>query len=272
MNDANCECSDGRATSSIAAGRAFLAETRIDAAPFDLNGFRLNPELDVASLSTAFAAHQRLQIACALDDESVGRLYWHLATDMEWTLLLSANKRTYHVAAKRAGQPIMDDQRLLAHAYSAATDGFAFVYATHRRGGTPETDAGEMPNTVLAEFFDFLNTPAFLTFAGKVTGNNKLVRATAQATCFRAGHFLNFHTDYDDGKKIAYVLNLSQDWQAEWGGLLQFADRPGVLTDCFLPNFNSLSMFAVPQWHAVSFVTPFAGNARYAVSGWLHEQ
>lgn len=272
MNDVSAELSDGRSRSNVEDGRIYIADTRTDAASPCACGFQLNPDLDTAALSTAFAARERLQIACVLDHESAERLYQHLATDMEWTLLLSANKRTYHVSAKRAGVVTTDDPRVLAHAYGGATDGFAFVYATHRRSVTPESDAGGIANTVLATFFDFLNTPAFMTFARAVTGNMKLSRATAQATCFRAGHFLNFHTDSDAGKKIAYVLNLSRDWKAEWGGLLQFADHPGAVTDCFLPSFNSLSMFAVPQWHAVSFVTPFAGHPRYAVSGWLHEE
>lgn len=236
-------------------------------------GFRLHSELDALALSKMYSVHRRLQIGALLDDESADRLHRHLASDMEWTLLLAAHRRTYHVAPRREGQQIMDDPRLLAHVYRAATDGFAFAYATHRRVGTPETDAGDMPNTVLAEFFDFLNAPAFLSFARALTGNPNLRRASAQATCFLAGHFLNFHTDYDGGKKkIAYVLNLSQGWQAQWGGLLQFADEHGVVTECFVPSYNSLSIFTVPQWHAVSFVTPFAGNPRYAVSGWLHEE
>ncbi|MGH8398608.1 MAG: 2OG-Fe(II) oxygenase family protein, partial [Gammaproteobacteria bacterium] len=64
------------------------------------------------------------------------------------------------------------------------------------------------------------------------------------------------------------VLNLTKDWQADWGGLLQFLGEDGKVVDTFFPSFNSLMLFQVPMWHHVSYVTPFAGHGRYAITGW----
>jgi Rps23 Pro-64 3,4-dihydroxylase Tpa1-like proline 4-hydroxylase len=36
-----------------------------------------------------------------------------------------------------------------------------------------------------------------------------------------------------------------------------------------MPKFNTLDLFAVPQQHSVSMVTPAAPVRRYAVTGWL---
>ena len=36
-----------------------------------------------------------------------------------------------------------------------------------------------------------------------------------------------------------------------------------------MPRFNALNVFAVPQPHSVSIVSPFAVGARYSVTGWL---
>jgi Rps23 Pro-64 3,4-dihydroxylase Tpa1-like proline 4-hydroxylase len=40
----------------------------------------------------------------------------------------------------------------------------------------------------------------------------------------------------------------------------------------YMPRFNTLNLFAVPQHHAVSFVPPFAPQGRIAISGWFRDQ
>jgi len=41
------------------------------------------------------------------------------------------------------------------------------------------------------------------------------------------------------------------------------------IAQSFVPAFNALNLFAVPQPHSVGFVTPFAARRRYSVTGWL---
>ena len=67
----------------------------------------------------------------------------------------------------------------------------------------------------------------------------------------------------------AFVVNLTPDWSADLGGLLMFTGADGHLEEAFTPKFNTLSLFRVPQPHAVSAVAPFARGARLAVTGWL---
>ena len=41
------------------------------------------------------------------------------------------------------------------------------------------------------------------------------------------------------------------------------------VVDTFTPLWNSLSLFRVPQPHVVSLVAPWAGSARYSITGWF---
>jgi Rps23 Pro-64 3,4-dihydroxylase Tpa1-like proline 4-hydroxylase len=65
------------------------------------------------------------------------------------------------------------------------------------------------------------------------------------------------------------VINLSRNWQADWGGLLQFLDSDGEVVRTLMPRFNTISLFRVPADHLVSPVAPFATGARYAITGWF---
>ena len=41
------------------------------------------------------------------------------------------------------------------------------------------------------------------------------------------------------------------------------------MVDTFVPLWNSLSLFRVPQPHVVSLVEPWAGSPRYSITGWF---
>jgi SM-20-related protein len=72
-------------------------------------------------------------------------------------------------------------------------------------------------------------------------------------------------------RRVAYVLGLTKDWKFDWGGFLQFLDpESGRVIDSFPPAFNVLTLFRVPQWHSVSFVTPFAMGQRLSLLGWYY--
>ena len=48
-----------------------------------------------------------------------------------------------------------------------------------------------------------------------------------------------------------------------------FHDGGGRTVQGFPPAFNLLTLFAVPQAHSLSMVTPASGGRRYAISGWM---
>lgn len=166
------------------------------------------------------------------------------------------------------GLPIEEQVRILSKVHGEARDGFQFIFDRWRVdvGGVPSPLAPEP----LAELHRRFNSEAFLAYARALTGDDRIAYVDAQATRYLPGHFLNRHTDQLDraGRLYAYVLNLCPTWRIEWGGLLQFLDDAGDVTETLTPGFNTLNLFKVPQGHAVSMVAPFAGAPRLSITGW----
>jgi len=82
---------------------------------------------------------------------------------------------------------------------------------------------------------------------------------------------LTRHQDNDqhEGRAYVYAINLTKNWSADWCGLLQFENDKGDVIQTFAPQWNSLSLFKVPQSHIVSLVSPFVNEDRLAITGWL---
>ncbi|MFT4939017.1 MAG: SM-20-related protein [Paraglaciecola sp.] len=85
------------------------------------------------------------------------------------------------------------------------------------------------------------------------------------------GHYLTRHNDVNPKKqrRVAYVLSLSKHWHPDWGGLLQFYQPDGTPKDAWAPQFNSMALFDVNHVHGVSYVAPFATQAKYSITGWF---
>lgn len=166
------------------------------------------------------------------------------------------------------GQPLQEQARLISMVHEEARDGFQFMFDRLRLG---DARALGLPiPQVLYDLYDQFNSATFLEFARRFTGDDRIAYVDAQPTRYLPGHFLNTHTDEhtDAGRLYAYVLNLSPRWRPEWGGLLMFLDAEGQVSETFTPTPGTLNVFQVPQDHAVSMVAPFAGAARYSITGW----
>ena len=191
-----------------------------------------------------------------------------LAPDQPWVrTFLNPLGADIPVATLDASSP-EDQAHVTQQAYAGATQGLQFLFDRLRLG--PAREAGAATPQILFDLLDLFNTEAFLDFARRLTGDDRIAFSDGQVTRYLPGHFLNRHSDANPKTErlYAYVLNLSPGWRAEWGGLLQFLDEGGDITETFVPSFGALNVFAVPQMHAVSTVAPFAGGPRYSVTGW----
>lgn len=237
--------------------------------------FALNPALDHAAVAAAFAADGRVQVRDVLTPDAADNLHAVLERGTDWGLGWAAAGESGNAlrgAALRATSP-QDRTRLGEAAALAARQGrFGFIYGRYPmvEAYTQQWDAGHPLDLLL----EHLNSPDMLDFVRTVTGIPELVKADAQATLFAPGHFLTRHDDSDvaEGRRVAYVLNLTRDWQPDWGGYLLFFDADGDVTAGFRPRFNTLNLFRVPQSHNVSYVPPFAPVGRFAVTGWFRDQ
>lgn len=88
---------------------------------------------------------------------------------------------------------------------------------------------------------------------------------------YEVGSYLNRHTDMSEtgNRSIAFVYNLTPEWNPEWGGLFHLQKQNTYET--VSPIFNSLVLFKVPNNHFVSEISQRAERARLSFSGWLKE-
>lgn len=230
----------------------------------------INGDLDVAHWASRLATHGRVQIDDFLQPDAATLLHDCLRDEVPWTLALRdvEGPRTIP-AAEYAAMPANAVQSLLRDTAQGARDGaFRFAYDSYMM--VRAYTEGRDPGLVLHRVLEFLNSPEHLAFCRELSGDARIRRVNAQATRYRPGHFLRQHSDVDtqEGRLYAYVINLSRDWHADWGGLLQFIDANGRVVETFLPRWNTLSLFAVPADHVVSLVAPYAASDRLAITGW----
>ena len=235
----------------------------------------IDPQFDPAPWRAVLQRDHRVQVEDFLQPAVAERLRACLQTQVPWTLALrdEGGARTIdHASYAAMDAPAL--AALLAATASGARGGdreagFRFAYDSYMMVAAYKQ--GRDPGLLLHRVLELFNTPEYVALMQALTGDARVRRVNAQATRYRPGQFLRWHTDIDstEGRLYAYVINLSRDWQADWGGLLQFIDDDGHVLDTLLPRWNTLSLFAVPAGHAVSLVAPWAAQDRLAITGWL---
>jgi SM-20-related protein len=232
--------------------------------------FSLNPELDLDQLAQQFGSAGRVHIPDFLAQKGAEQLFSDLRARDDWRLVINQGEKLFELDRK-AQEALSPDERakLDLAVYQAARTGFQFRFETIR---VPDSEAERVAEpTLLNNFARFLSSEATIDTLRRITGCAGIGFADAQATAYGPGHFLTAHDDDVGGKGrlAAYVFNLTPRWRVEWGGLLMFHRSDGHVGEGYLPRFNALNLFKVPQLHSVSYVVPFVPNRRYAVTGWL---
>ena len=242
----------------------------------DIRLFDLNPLLDCDALAGAFAKAGRVQIRNVLTEESARNLYQVIARETPWGLAWHAAEDGPHNVPETELHALSQaTQAGIQRKLTAAMRGrdYAFLYTQYPmvHAYLHQWEPGG-PHDVIVEL---INDVPLMDLVRLVTRMPTLTKADAQATLYAPGNFLAMHDDSHvaEGWRVAYVLNLcAEDWRPEWGGYLNFYDDEGDIIAGFKPRFNALNLFRVPQWHAVSYVPPFAPHARFAITGWFRDQ
>lgn len=230
----------------------------------------INNDLLLEPWRARLRAHGRVQIPGFLQEPSALRLHQCLSEEVPWETAQRSDAVLADGQDRSPPPGSAEDEAALAATCLRAREGFEFYFDRYRmidarRDGTD-------PQLVLHAVVDFLNSPQFLDFARQLTGDPAIRMVSAIGVRYRAGHFLRAHNDLanDENRAFAYVINLSRQWSPDWGGLLHFLDpEQRRVVDTFTPLWNSLSLFRVPQPHVVSLVAPWAGSARYSITGWF---
>jgi Rps23 Pro-64 3,4-dihydroxylase Tpa1-like proline 4-hydroxylase len=229
----------------------------------------INNDLDVDHWKAQLAARTRVQIRDFLQPDAAEFLRNCLVTQVPWRVAERSDNEQSRTHGREGALDETGYRAVLDAAYRNARDSFQFVYDSYMLGRARAE--GWDPELPLHVVLEFLNSPDFLDFARYLTGDDEINAVNAQATRYRPGQFLTLHDDQNsvEGRRYAYVINLTPRWKADWGGQLQFLDGEGNVIDTLLPRWNTLSMFKVPQSHLVSLVSPWAGEDRLAITGWM---
>jgi len=187
-----------------------------------------------------------------------------------WNLCFNDRQKHIDIAPENlASMTAAQHSRLQEAVYAQARTAFQYHY--HNYPIFDADRAGLNQGHLLHGFYNWLNSEEFLSLMRYLTGFEDISFADAQATRFVAGHFLKQHDDnqINKNRRAAFIFNFTTEWESDWGGYLQLLDDKGHIRRGIKPIFNSLNILAVPQMHNVSFVTPFATGARFAITGWL---
>ncbi len=229
----------------------------------------LNPDLDLDTLAAAFRNKPRLVIPNILVPEAAEILHRSMG-GIPWDLTFIEGGPRRFTQAQMAAMPEPDRRRMMQALLGEARDRFQFLYNSF-----PMISAyreGRAPDHPLHAMVEVINGP-LMELVKRITGDDRAVRADAQATLYAPGHFLTRHTDAEDSARLyAYVMGFTKAWRAEWGAQLQFLDRNGGVEESFVPTFNTLTLFRVPQLHHVSHVPIFAPVGRYTITGWFYDR
>mgnify|MGYP001550657367 FL=1 len=235
----------------------------------------LNPSLDAAALADDFRRLGRIRIPDVLLPEAAAALHACLQTEIPWRLYCYDNRQPpKHRALKLRQEDLAamspeQRQGLQSEILRQARDRFQYVYQAfdliegHRRG--------EQPGLFAYQLMQHLAGDAFFDFARTLTGDEEIGLIDGHATRYIAGHFLKDHADESpfEQRRFAYVLSVTKDWTVDMGGLLHFMDEDGQVVDSYVPTFNSLTIFAVPTPHLVSYVPPWVAGERLSLTGWF---
>ncbi|WP_018984577.1 2OG-Fe(II) oxygenase family protein [Salinimonas chungwhensis] len=224
----------------------------------------LHTQLRISDFKDAFAK-ERLRVTSVLSAETSKSLSTTLQQDVSFETALFFENQNVMLSDEAWSQlPDKRKREIRQQIMANAADGKGFIY------GRKKVDENEQ-NSALKYAFETLNSESFLTEMRKLSGYSEINYASMQATRFLPGQFITRHNDIveSEGRRLAYVFNLSPVWHPDWGGLLQFFDTDGTSTESWTPEFNTLSLFGVKNIHSVTYVTPFAKSARYALTGWF---
>lgn len=238
-----------------------------------MGDLRLNPDLDTDSLARNLHRNGRIQIHDFLEPASAEYIHRLLDENRTWYLSFNRGAENMEVPLENLTNAPDDARReFIGRVHSRAERQFQYLFVQYYI--TETIQRGEDEGHPLHEIHHFLNSDAALEFFRSLTGEPAAHDLDVMASRYEPGHFLARHDDSHGSRDriAAYVLNLTRDWNPDWGGHLAFFEDSGNISEAYVPSFNTLNVFTVPQLHAVQAVAPFAGGVRTSLTGWVHRQ
>ena len=133
-------------------------------------------------------------------------------------------------------------------------------------------DFKSITDPIIKSFYDFFQSREFLQFISQLT-KTKVTAIDMSGFIYKSTDYLLPHDDQLEGRKIAYIVNLS-DFNGKDGGALGLFEtennHPTCVVQRYPPQFNSFVLFKVtPQsFHHVQEV--ISNKQRCTITGWFH--
>ncbi len=233
-----------------------------------VSALALNPVLDAHALAEDFAATGRVRIASLLAEPGARALHAVIIARTDWRQMFIGADGVVELDRDTRDRMTPDALEALdREVHERGSLGFQFRYEGLR---VPAPVEG-VPDDTLTAFAEFMASDALLDFLRSVMRSAPLAFAEGMVTAYGAGDFLTCHDDAVPGRErlAAFVLGMTPQWRPEWGGLLMFHADDDACGEVLVPRFNTLDLFAVPQRHSVTYVSPSAPGRRLALTGWL---
>lgn len=233
----------------------------------------LNPDLNPKALADAYKTNKRGQVLDILPKDQAEAVYQCLSAETPWWFQYygPGGERVKIPPEKFNAMPQEEKAAAFNHILSTAATQFQYMYYFFPI--MQSIERGENPGFLLHRVNAFLNSEPVLDLVREITGIQEVVRADSMATKFIGNCFLHSHLDQREGgnRRVAYVLNMTRKWDPNWGGYLQFYNDDYNIEQSFMPRFNTLNLFTVPQGHSVATVPPFCPGERLSVVGWFRD-
>lgn len=231
----------------------------------------INPGHDLDALNQKLHQNGRLQVPDFFTPESAEYLFQLLVEHKHWYLAYNNGNEYFESSMEQLNAlDKQQRQKFMNNIYLRARTQFQYVFNQYYI--TQAIELNEHPGAPIHQMHEFMNTEEVLAFMRKLTGDTTIQKADSYATTYLPGHFLTAHDDRHDkhNRAAAYVFSMTKTWEKNWGGHLAFFDDVGNIKEAFIPSFNTLNIFLIPQMHSVQLVAPFAGANRTSYLGWLH--
>ncbi|MBS3148567.1 2OG-Fe(II) oxygenase [Candidatus Woesearchaeota archaeon] len=123
-------------------------------------------------------------------------------------------------------------------------------------------------DALLREFHSFFSSPSFIKFIADITGET-LHSIDMSGFIYGDTDYLLPHDDRLEGRKVAYVVQMSSGFTKRDGGALQFFDKNKVVKS-FIPSFGALCLFKVSAKSVHQVQEILSDKKRVTFAGWFH--
>jgi prolyl 3-hydroxylase /prolyl 3,4-dihydroxylase len=132
-------------------------------------------------------------------------------------------------------------------------------------------DLASSTEKTVNEFYNLLSSSEFIELMENLSGIKLIKKIDMQSHSFSKGDYLLFHDDDLLGRKIAYIIYLSDFSRAE-GGKLSLYDIKKPLNPIkqVIPKFSTFACFKVSNDSLHDVEEVLANKKRITIGGWFY--